>query len=647
MAMVVRGGKFVHTRTVDDVADDFEKLRALRFEDMLEPVDRAKFEFHQCRAQLRKLPLLYNNKLTGQALSEYFHWPHRMRTATIHNLSAQDILDKWNKDSSYLRDAHQRIARLVPSSTNELASFRTIQMNSALLTLGHFRATVSKHLCDWLRPRRVLDFSAGWGDRLTGMLASDHVEHIILIDPRPGSIAACKKQHAFVAQHSSASPKRLVTYQKPAEDVLPTLPAASVDLVVSSPPYFDLEMYGSENGRESQGQIRTKVSNLEGYLKVFLEPVLRHAARVLAKGGVLALNVDDNERMGVLLCDPAMSILGAQPSMVFVGAAGLRKGRGFGSGVQVGAQRAEPVLLFRKKMMSAALFIRATTACSPSPLPLPLSRDGQRLLHLADRVHESLALAAGRAEVVEAQRLAVPRDEDDAVARAVAHEPALGQRVAGLVERRLHVGLGLEADAAPAAVGGDVVDGVLARGPRAQRAPSHERRVQADRALGLVHDLPPGQQALDHGAVAVLAARSGRHEAPAPLVDGRILLRQPRQLDVPRARGPLVDVRAHAPLAEVVVARVRHDEEADGGVRLDEALHDPHLPRARVDRQVVAVGVAALEEPVVPVRVLGGFQIDGALVRVAPPAGGEDALGIAGLGVPGGVRGQHAHPCIF
>lgn len=341
--MIVRGGQLKYDRTEREVRADFEALCALQPDDMVEPV-RAWEARMGCPPMPRKLHL-YRTLRTGQMLSEFFHWRDRVRTGTTHHpeRSAEWLLRQWRKDPELLRPAMRRLMRTTGTANEELMRYRTVQLNSTLLTLTHFRATVSKHLCDVARAERVLDFSAGWGDRMTGFLASASVRHITLIDPRPSSIAACRRQHRFVK-----SDKALTTHQRGAEEVLPTLPARSVDLVVSSPPYFDLEHYGVDEA-DARGQIRNKASTADEYLRVFLQPVLHHSARVLRPGGVLAVNVDDNPRKGVELCRPVLDILKREASMRLVGTAGLRKGKGFGQGItHSGLPKAEPIFIFVK-----------------------------------------------------------------------------------------------------------------------------------------------------------------------------------------------------------------------------------------------------------------------------------------------------------
>ena len=155
---------------------------------------------------------LYSNMLPGQLLSQHFHWKHRIRTSTVHQPSAQKFISKWRAEPHRWTQAVARLskwkyspkrkatfadpslARLpMPRRTRrEEAAFlcRRDLFNSALLTLTHFRPA-------WLPTSAGQSLlatltSPGWGDRLTGFLSSPCVESITLVDPRGGSIRACK-----------------------------------------------------------------------------------------------------------------------------------------------------------------------------------------------------------------------------------------------------------------------------------------------------------------------------------------------------------------------------------------------------------------------------------------------------------------------
>jgi hypothetical protein len=346
--MRIAGKRFFFRHSDEDVRNDFLALAKVEWEDTL---------FHESRQWILRTPgiapkkgPIFRTLFTGQLLSERFHWPHRVRTATIHHASGETVLRRWAEQPKLLSRTRERFSkRKSMGNDRETLDFRTVQMNSALLTLTHFRATVSKCLCDREEAESVLDFSAGWGDRLTGFLASPSVRSITLVDPRHGSISACRKQFEFVKRITPGVSKTLRTHQKGAEDVLRTLASKSVDLIVTSPPYFDLELYGEEEN-DAKGQIGKAVSSNQEYLKHFLLPVVDQCARLLRPGGLLALNVDDNPKAGVFLCKPLLSHVASHPSLSLESTWGLRKGRGFGKGVEQDGSgtRVEPVYMIRK-----------------------------------------------------------------------------------------------------------------------------------------------------------------------------------------------------------------------------------------------------------------------------------------------------------
>ena len=340
--MLVRGGKFVYTRTKDEILKDFEKLCSTPHENMIER--NTEWET-RTGAPTPNKKYLYRMMRVGQSLAESQHWMHRMQTATRWWPSGQTQLTKWNRDPSHLDAAAKRIQHATRRQfTDEELRYDTVRANSALMTLTHFRASVAKHLCDTEGARTVLDFSAGWGDRLTGFLASASVKTIVLVDPRPGSIAGCRRQHELVN-----SPKTLELHQDGAESVLPRLLSDAFDLILTSPPYFDMEHYG-ETPDEAVGQIRNKVGSVEEYVSAFLTPVLTECARVLRPGGLLALNLDDNLRTKTFVCQPALDILDALDVLELVGTAGLRKGTGFGAALQTKTKtKAEPIYLYRRR----------------------------------------------------------------------------------------------------------------------------------------------------------------------------------------------------------------------------------------------------------------------------------------------------------
>ena len=102
------------------------------------------------------------------------------------------------------------------------------------------RPSLAKFVIEKLRGSRVLDFSAGWGDRLVGAAAAKTVLSYQAFDPNTDLIAG----HTAIIERLVDEPRRKnfsVIYE-PAQHV--ELPyGRTYDLIFTSPPFFDLEIY--------------------------------------------------------------------------------------------------------------------------------------------------------------------------------------------------------------------------------------------------------------------------------------------------------------------------------------------------------------------------------------------------------------------
>ena len=317
-----------YTLNDDRVQNDFNELRKLKVEPLLKEWD------FQCAVPQKvkdKKRYLLSNRCVGQRLSEKFNYLDRHSTKNVHHCS---FLDTVNKEP--------RIAKIWHTSKNAKDFYEAARRNSSLQTVVHFRASVCKFYCDLFKPRVVLDFCAGWGDRLTGFLASESVEKIVLIDPRGkgGETPATKlyeEQHKFVK-----SPKGLVTYNDGAENVVRSrqfLNHEPFDMVITSPPYFNLETYTSHGGGDSSLQAHTKFKNMETFKNEFLRPVLKAVVDHLKYDGYLVLNVDDNTNQNVFMCNAVIDITN-HLDLELQHVDGLMSGRE--------TNKAEPIFVFKK-----------------------------------------------------------------------------------------------------------------------------------------------------------------------------------------------------------------------------------------------------------------------------------------------------------
>lgn len=161
-----------------------------------------------------------------------------------------------------------------------------------------FKPSLAKAVMSYFGARTVLDMSAGWGDRLIGAIAAD-VDAYDAYDPntdlRDGHQAIIE---AFVPEHKRS--RYSITYEgfERAE-----LEPCRYDLMFSSPPFFDFEVYTSLPGQSVDSH-----PNIDAWIVRFLFVCLRIAWRAIKQGGHCVVHITDVfttkvcERMCLLVC---------------------------------------------------------------------------------------------------------------------------------------------------------------------------------------------------------------------------------------------------------------------------------------------------------------------------------------------------------
>lgn len=168
--------------------------------------------------------------------------------------------------------------------------------------VANFRPVMARRLVQTFCPENgtVLDFSAGYGGRLFGALSLP--VHYIGIDAHPMQVLGLTRMLEVLSPRMSGSGE--VIHGR-AEDIMRRLGRSSVDMVLSSPPYFNLERYADD-----RTQSAVRYGAYDEWLSGFLDCLMRESHRVLRRGGVLALNVANVE--GYPIADHANAVLRAR-----------------------------------------------------------------------------------------------------------------------------------------------------------------------------------------------------------------------------------------------------------------------------------------------------------------------------------------------
>jgi 16S rRNA G966 N2-methylase RsmD len=133
---------------------------------------------------------------------------------------------------------------------------------------------------------RILDISSGWGDRLIASIAAG-ASRYLGFDPN----TLLKPGHSEIIETLAKdfTGKFEVRYE-PFEKAI--LPDEKFDLVFTSPPYFDFEIYSKD-----QSQSMSAYPKYETWLVEFLFAALSKAWNVLEDGGYMAIHIADTKSM--------------------------------------------------------------------------------------------------------------------------------------------------------------------------------------------------------------------------------------------------------------------------------------------------------------------------------------------------------------
>jgi DNA modification methylase len=155
--------------------------------------------------------------------------------------------------------------------------------------VANYRPHVARNIINhFSRPGDVvLDFSAGYGGRLLGCLALEGRTYIG-IDPAREQVIGLRRMNDDLNKRGRA---RAEIVEGCAEDLLPGMSSNSVDLIFSSPPFFNLEIYSDEPTQSSN-----RYPTYHEWRACFLDVVISQSRRVLRRGGTLAVNVSSHRR---------------------------------------------------------------------------------------------------------------------------------------------------------------------------------------------------------------------------------------------------------------------------------------------------------------------------------------------------------------
>ena len=162
---------------------------------------------------------------------------------------------------------------------------RMIVMTGGLGNVSKYRTVTSKAIVQYFGAKRVLDPCTGWGGRMLGTLAAGSDTSYLGCEPDPNTAKGLRGILEDTAIPLTVRSRGRII-EKPAELALAEIATLDkFDLVLTSPPYFNLELYTA--GDQSTVAHKTWEDWTEKWLKV----VILRCLACLKEGGTSCWNV--------------------------------------------------------------------------------------------------------------------------------------------------------------------------------------------------------------------------------------------------------------------------------------------------------------------------------------------------------------------
>lgn len=274
-----------------------EKLRKLKEKttNLLEPTHNTNirmkhdycFDVGKCLGVIQ-LGHYYND------ISNYYHQNNRMKCGGYNRVSPHVI---WNgvglDDDVWINKLKGFLSPLFRSVNNKKRiteqEYRfCFRLSSTVYNASQFRPEVAKTIIEkFSKKGRVIDPSMGWGDRLAGFYASNNGSYYIGTDPNNDLQKGYNNQ---IVDYDTIIKDRFVdVYNKPSED-MKWKGCGDFDLVFTSPPYFNTELYAENTANEST-QSWYRYSKYIDWRDNYLFKTIDNIIPALTNDAVVAINI--------------------------------------------------------------------------------------------------------------------------------------------------------------------------------------------------------------------------------------------------------------------------------------------------------------------------------------------------------------------
>jgi len=216
-----------------------------------------------------------------EVISDYFNEVCRVRCkfASAPGTQLDFFKNNFDKVIDYLQIKNLKIT---------LENMRETIWHIGFKECSTFKPKLEKFFIEFFNARKILDLSSGWGDRLIGAMASD-IDCYHGFDPNPCLHPNYKNIIKTFKDYQINKNAVYIIKKKPFENAI--LKPNYYDLMMTSPPYFTMEIYDdnpSSFKSQSISSIQTEKEWFDKFLLVWIDKIYT----ALRKGGIMALNIN-------------------------------------------------------------------------------------------------------------------------------------------------------------------------------------------------------------------------------------------------------------------------------------------------------------------------------------------------------------------
>lgn len=304
--------------SIEDAQKDFFKLKTIKWRDNLIEGKWTARNSYSHLFEYNGKELYFKKSNTGNDSSNFFQQKNRWKVDATQSPGP----DRTWKTERSMRSTVNSFFTLKYTEIDKSNIRSSIALRKYICS--QFKPNIAKMFYELFDAKVILDFSAGWGDRLAGFYGASCTETYIGIDPRHSNHPIYKDQVSFYDKNIGwfEKKKSVYLYESPAEDWDNGEWLNKVDLIFTSPPYFNTERYSND---DTQSWVRYKT--IDTWNVNFLHKALDNVWMTLKSGGRLIVNISDiydrSVKKYVNICEPMITHMQTKNDCEYEGVIGM------------------------------------------------------------------------------------------------------------------------------------------------------------------------------------------------------------------------------------------------------------------------------------------------------------------------------------